>query len=191
MFFKESKKLKMVEEELVSIEVSNFAKYVQDRKALLKLPNRAFSELTKVSVGEISKIITKNRQGVSLHSFYRIVIYSGDTIENACKLIYPHRSFRLKKVKSDIPKKSSRNKFGLYMQENFETDRVEPVSSKNSFEIIQQKTGIEVSRLKDIYFNTGAPEPYEFLLIEKAVGMKPGEMMKDYIEKHPVTKKTK
>lgn len=58
----------------------------------------------------------------------------------------------------------------------------------NSFEEIQGKTGIEKQRLTDVYFNTGAPEPYEFLLIEEAVGKEPGEMMKVYVEEYPVKK---
>ncbi|MBC9795861.1 hypothetical protein [Sinomicrobium weinanense] len=66
------------------------------------------------------------------------------------------------------------------MRENFEGD--------NTFEDIQAKTGIDKQRLTDIYFNTGAPEPYEFLLIEKAVGKEPGEMMKAYVEKYSVKK---
>ncbi|MNI24451.1 hypothetical protein D3C73_780720 [compost metagenome] len=70
------------------------------------------------------------------------------------------------------------------MQENFEKEDINIADEENSFEQILAKTGIEEQRLKDIYFNTGAPEPYEFLLIEKAVGKQPGEMMRDYIEKH-------
>ncbi|MBC9797819.1 hypothetical protein IBL28_17745 [Sinomicrobium sp. FJxs] len=67
------------------------------------------------------------------------------------------------------------------MRENFE--------GENTFEEIQSKTGIEKQPLIDIYFNTGAPEPYEFLIIEKAVGKEPGEMMKVCVEKYPVKKR--
>lgn len=68
------------------------------------------------------------------------------------------------------------------MRDEFEGD--------NTFEQIQAKTGIEEQRLKDIYFNTGAPEPYEVFLIEKAVGKEPGEMMGEYVERYPVKKGT-
>ncbi|GGG79906.1 hypothetical protein GCM10007415_10280 [Parapedobacter pyrenivorans] len=61
-----------------------------------------------------------------------------------------------------------------------------PKTCKHKFSIPAE--GIEKQRPQDIYFNTGAPEPYEFLLIEKAVGKLPGEMMKDYVEKYPVKK---
>lgn len=74
------------------------------------------------------------------------------------------------------------------MKEHFEKENTDSVDDENSFENILAKTGIPEQRLKDIYFNTGAPEPYEALLIEKAVGKNPGEMMKDYIEKYPVKK---
>lgn len=62
------------------------------------------------------------------------------------------------------------------------------MEGKNTFEIIQAKTNISESRLTEIYYKNGAPDPYELLLIEKAAGKKPGEMMKDYIEKHPIKK---
>ncbi|SKC11140.1 hypothetical protein SAMN05660841_04308 [Sphingobacterium nematocida] len=174
----------MDDKKLANQDLDNFCIYVLSRKQHLGLSNEAFGKTVNISKGEISKIITKKRQGVSLHSFYNIAINSGDTIENARKSVYPHRNFNLKKVKTDKKDTNSRNKFGSYMKENFETDGVEYIPSKNSFDIIQQKTGITEKRLKEIYFKTGAPEPYEFLLIEKAVGKKAGEMMKEYLEKH-------
>ncbi len=102
--------------------------------------------------------------------------------------VYPHRSFELRNVSSVAAAKKPRTNFGQYMQDHFESENTVIVGDENGFEKIQAKTGIPEQRLKDIYFNTGAPEPYEFLLIEKAVGKKPGEMMKDYVEKYPVKK---
>ncbi|WP_206363306.1 hypothetical protein [Sinomicrobium pectinilyticum] len=165
--------------ELLLKEISNFADYVQSRKKLLGLSNLALSQKTGVSDGEISKIITKKRKSVSLHSFYNIAVNTGDTIKNVQDAVYTHRSLELKKKY----KLEKRTNFGLFMREEFE--------GENTFEIIQARTGIEKQRLIDIYFNTGAPEPYEFLLIEKAVGKEPGEMMKAYIEKYPVRKSKK
>jgi len=170
---------------LLLIEIANFSKYVQSRKAILGLTNRKFSEKTGVSSGEISKIINGNKKGVSLHSFYYLAVKSGDTIENVRDFVYPHRSFELNKVPPTIKVKKGRTNFGQYMKEHFENETVDFVDDENGFEKIQAKTGIAEQRLKDIYFNTGAPEPYEFLLIEKAVGKEPGEMMKDYVEKYP------
>ena len=179
----------MVENELAKKDLDNFCAYVLSRKLLLGLSNEGFGKKVNISKGEISKILSKKRQGVSLTSFYLIAVNSGDTIENARDYVYPHRKFNLKKVKIDTKEKKSINKFGLYMKENFDSDTIEYSAGKNSFETIHQKTGIEEKRLKDIYYKTGAPEPFEFLLIEKAVGKKPGEMMKDYIEKHSIKKR--
>lgn len=177
--------------ELLKQDLKNFKAYLLSRISLLGLTHENFAKKVNISKGEISKILNDNRQGVSLTSFYLIAVNSGDTIENARDYIYPHRKFNLKKVKIDTKEKKSTNKFGLYMKENFDSDTIEYVGGKNSFDIIQQKTGIEEKRLKDIYYKTGAPEPFEFLLIEKAVGKKPGEMMKDYIKKYPIVKKKK
>ncbi|NGM65428.1 hypothetical protein [Sphingobacterium sp. SGR-19] len=63
-------------------------------------------------------------------------------------------------------------------------------SGGNTFEVIQAKREICKQRLTDLYFNTSAPEPYEMLLIEKAIGKNPGELMKEYVERYPA-KKTK
>ncbi|MEJ5053911.1 hypothetical protein [Sphingobacterium sp. MYb382] len=175
----------MLDNEYTKIDLDNFSAYVVSRKVLLGLSNEKLAKKVNISKGEISKIITKKRKGVSLHSFYLIAVNTGDTIENARDSVYAHRNFNLTQIKADKKDMSSINKFGSYMKENFETDSVEYIPGKNSLEIISMKTGITEKRLKDMYFKTGAPEPYEFLLIEKAVGKKPGEMMKDYIKKHP------
>ena len=178
----------MEERELLLLEIELFSKYVQSRKTLLNLANKAFSLKTGVSDGEISKIINRNKKSVSLHSFYNIAVNSGDTIANVRDAVYPHRSFELKKGSPTKKAKKRRTNFGQYMKEHFEKGDTNTVEDKNSFENILAKTGIPEQRLKDIYFNTGAPEPYEFLLIEKAVGKKPGEMMADYVAKYPVKK---
>lgn len=157
-------------------EVANFSAYVQSRKTILGLSNRAFSQKTGVSSGEISKIINKKKKSVSLHSFYNIAVNTGDTIANARDAVYKHRKLELKKSY----KLEKRTNFGLFMRDEFE--------GENTFEKIQAKTGIDKQRLIDIYYNTGAPEPYEFLLIEKAVGKEPGELMKVYVERYPMKK---
>lgn len=180
----------MTEKELTLLDIEKFSQYVRSKKTSLQLTNKELGEKVGVSEGEISKIINKKRLSVSLHSFYNITINTGDTIELAKDLIYPHRSFELNKIDSEIDINRTRKGFGKYMQDNFETDTLNNVQGENSFEIILAKTGIKETRLKTIYFGTGAPEPYEFLLIEKAVGEKCGEMMKDYVDKHPI-KKTK
>lgn len=178
----------MVENKLIKQDLENFKTYLLSRIYSLKLTKEKFAKKVGISKGEISKILSDERQGISLKSFYFIAVNSADTIENARNSVYPHRNFNLKPLKVETKNKNSRNKFGSYMKENFETDSIEYVPGKNSFEIVQQKTGITEKRLKEIYFKTGAAEPYEFLLIEKAVGEKPGEMMKDYIENYLTAK---
>lgn len=174
----------MEEQELILCDIDKFSKYVLSKKIEYALTNKKLGEKVDLSEGEISKIINKKRMSVSLNSFYKIAINTGDTIEQARDFVYPHRSFELKDVSSEKKKNKPRTSFGKYMQENFEKEDINIANEENSFEQILAKTGIEEQRLKDIYFNTGAPEPYEFLLIEKAIGKQPGEMMRDYIEKH-------
>lgn len=170
----------MEEKELLQLDLENFSKYVEKRRLHLNISKQQFAEISKVSTGEITKIINLNKKGVSLQSFYNITINSGDTIANARDSVYSHRTFELK-----IPVLRNRTQFGNYLAKNIE------VEGKNTFEIIQAKTNISESRLTEIYYKNGAPDPYEFLLIEMAVEKKPGEMMKDYIEKQLVVKKTK
>lgn len=166
----------MTENELLLVEIAMFSKYVESRKLELGLAMESFAEQVNVSKGEISKIIGKKRKSVSLHSFYNIAVNSGDTIENATNTVYTHRNLELK-TSYTLEKRTN---FGLLMRELFE--------GENTFEVIQAKTGISKQRLTDLYFNTSAPEPYEMLLIEKAVGKSPGELMKEYVERYPVKK---
>lgn len=166
----------MTDNELLLLEIALFSKYVESRKLESGLAMESFAEKVNVSKGEISKIIGKKRKSVSLHSFYNIAVNSGDTIENVTNTVYTHRSLELKK---DY-KLEKRTNFGLLMRELFE--------GENTFEMIQAKTEISKQRLTDLYFNTSAPEPYEMLLIEKAVGKNPGELMKEYVERFPVKK---
>lgn len=178
----------MDDNELILLEIELFSKYVKSKKTASGLAIKDFANNVNVSKGEISKIINENKKGVSLHSFYNIAVNSGDTIEQVRDFVYPHRSFELKNVPSTKKAKKSRTNFGQYMKEHFEKENTDAIEDENRFENILAKTGIDEQRLKDIYFNTGAPEPYEFLLIEKAVGKEPGEMMKDYVERFPVKK---
>lgn len=166
----------MTESEMNLLEIELFSKYVEARKSKSGLAIEPFAQLVNISKGDISKIINKKKKSVSLHSFYNIAVNSGDTIENVKDAVYKHRNLKLK-TKYNLDRRTN---FGLFMRDEFE--------GENTFEKIQAKTGIDKQRLIDIYFNTGAPEPYEFLLIEKAVGKKPGEMMKAYIEKYPIKK---
>lgn len=169
----------MEENELLAIEVDNFGNYVLSRKIALGLSNEAFAKLTDVSGGDISKIINKKKKSVSLHSFYKIAVLSGDTIENVIQAVYTHRDLELKTGE----KIEERSNFGIFMRDEVE------VEGKNGFDFILNRTGIDKKRLTDIYYNTGAPEPYELILIEKATGRETGELMKKFVTKYPIKKK--
>lgn len=175
---------------MIKKDVESFKRYLSYRISKLGLTQEKFALKVKISKGEITKILNDQRESISLNTFYHVAVKSGDTIENARKQVYSHRDFKLKTVKADKNDQTQRNKFGSYMKQNFETDSVAYVPSKNSLEIISKKTGIIEKRLKEIYFKTGSPEPYEFLLIEKAVGKRSGEMMKDYLENYLINNKT-
>ncbi|PRD48030.1 hypothetical protein [Sphingobacterium haloxyli] len=180
----------MDEKEMMMKDIENFSDYVKAKKEKFQLTNKALGEKVGLSEGEISKIINRSKHSVSLHSFCKIAVNTGDTIDQARDQVYPHRKFKLNEVNSQINTIKERKGFGKFMQENFEKDTIEQVPSENSFDIIRVKTGISETRLKNLYYGTGAPEPFEFLLIEMAVGKNPGELMKVYVERYPV-KKTK
>jgi transcriptional regulator with XRE-family HTH domain len=163
--------------ELLTIEVANFAEYVLARKIQSGLSIDNFAKMVDMTKGEISKVTNRQRKSVSLYSFYKIAILSGDMIENVRDTVYTKRNLELV---TDY-KLEERTNFGTFMRDEVEGD--------NTFDIIMCKTGIEKQRLIDIYYNTGAPEPFELLLIEKATGRKPGELMGKYIAKYPIKKK--
>lgn len=167
----------MTEDELLVLEVESFSKYVEIRKKGSGLAIERFADMVNVSKGEISKIINKKKKSVSLHSFCNIAINSGDTIENVRDAVYTHRKLDLH-TDYELEKRTN---FGEFMRSEIE--------GENTFEHILGKTGIEKQRLTDIYFNTGAPEPYEALLIEKAAGKEPGEIIRAYVEKYPVKRR--
>jgi len=169
----------MDEDKLLEIEVANFGNYVLSRKLSSGLPNKEFASLTDMTGGEISKIINKKKKSVSVHSFHKITVFSGDIIENAIKAVYTHRNLELKNGE-EIEERSN---FGIFMRDEVE------VQGQNMFDYILNKTGINKKRLTDIYYNGGVPEPYEFILIEKATGRKMGELIEKYVLKYPIKKK--
>lgn len=169
----------MNEKELLTIEIANFAKYVLARKTESGLAIENFAEMVDMTKGEISKITNQQRKSVSVHSFHKIAIYSGDIIENAINAVYTHRNLELK-TGEEI---EERTNFGIFMRDEVE------VQGQNAFDFILKKTGINKKRLTDIYYNGGVPEPYEFILMEKATGRKIGELIEKYVLKYPIKKK--
>lgn len=86
----------MDEKELLTVEIANFAEYVLARKTESGLPIENFAKMVDMTKGEISKITNQQRKSVSVHSFHKIAVFSGDIIENAIKAVYTHRNLELK-----------------------------------------------------------------------------------------------
>lgn len=169
----------MDEKELLTMEIANFAEYVLSRKMVSGLPIENFAKMVDMTKGEISKITNQQRKSVSVHSFHKISIYSGDIIENVIKAVYTHRNLELK-TGEEIEKRSN---FGIFMRDEVE------VQGQNMFDYILNKTGIDKKRLTDIYYNGGTPEPYELILIEKATERETGELIKKFVTAYPIKKK--
>ncbi|SKC10660.1 hypothetical protein SAMN05660841_04272 [Sphingobacterium nematocida] len=141
----------------------SIANYINNRLESLNWTVADLAVKSTISQGEISKILTGARKGLKADVFYKIYTAFGDSCVKASKIVYADLDLKLQKYK---PKE--RNTFGTFM-EQFET-------TVNSLEEISVKTGIDENRLKDLYFRKGSLEAYEMLLIEKAIGKKPGEL---------------
>src|SRR5690606_39914961 len=101
-----------------------------------------FAKKIKVSQGEISKILNKERQGLKADVFYKIYTGFGESCTKATKEVYPDLNLKLNKYTPE-----TRNTFGKFIQQ-FE-------ESKNSIEEIAAKTGITETRLRNLYFEIG------------------------------------
>lgn len=124
-----------------------------------KWENKQLAERSDISYGHISKLKKGTIEKLYAPKLYRLVMAFEDSFENASKIIYP--SLKLKTFKY-----KPRNEFGTLMME-YET-------VVNSLEQIASKTSIEETRLTEIYYRNGAPEAWELLLIEMAIGEQPG-----------------
>lgn len=140
--------------------------YINGRLISLKWAEKELATNSGISQGEISKILGGVRKGLKAKTFYSIYTAFDDSCTKATTIVYPDLNLKLNKY---VPKE--RNAFGQYMQQYEE--------SKNSTEEIAEKTGINENRLKDLYFRKAAPEAYELLLIEKAIGKKQGQLFEE------------
>lgn len=119
--------------------------------------------LSGISASDISKYRKGTIIRLKAEVFYRIYIAFGHNCSKATKTVFPNLDLNINNYK---PKQ--RNAFGKFM-EQFET-------SINSLEEVAAKTGINETRLKELYYRKGVIEAYELLLIEKAIGKKQGEL---------------
>lgn len=141
--------------------------YIQKMLPQLGWEEKEFLNKKIISQSELSKLKRGDREGLTSKKFYRLYNGFQDTASNAAAIIYPDLDLTLNEY---IPE--ARNEFGKFMS-RYET-------SINSPEEISIKTGIELPRIKLIYLKTGAPEAYELLLIEKAIGKEQGELFEEY-----------
>lgn len=137
----------------------NTDKYLKQKLETTKWENKELANKSDISPSQISRFKNGTIQKLYASKFYGIVTAFEDNFKNASKIIYPNL-----KLKAYKPKE--RNQFGVLMS-SYET-------IINSLEEIAAKTGIEETRLSEIYYRNGAPEAWELLLIEMAVGEKPG-----------------
>src|SRR5690606_2131603 len=137
--------------------------YINTRLTELRWLDKTLSEKSRISKGQISKLKNGNIDRLTAEIFYKLYTAFGDSCSRATKMVYPHLNLRLNKYTPE-----TRNTFGKFIQQ-FE-------ESKNSIEEIAAKTGISETRLRNLYFGKGSPEAFELLLIEKALGLKQGEL---------------
>lgn len=141
----------------------NLKKYINDNLVLKKWEAIDLAKASQVNPSDISKYRRGTVQKLKADVFYKIYTGFGDSCSRATKMVYPHLNLRLNKYTPE-----TRNTFGKFIQQ-FE-------ESKNSIEEIAAKTGISETRLRNLYFGKGSPEAFELLLIEKALGLKQGEL---------------
>jgi transcriptional regulator with XRE-family HTH domain len=141
--------------------------YIKEKLQKLGWEDKNLVEKTGLSKGQISKLKNGHVERLTAEVFYKIYKAFDDSCPKATKVIYPGLNLTLDKY---IPK--ARNEFGKFMSQ-FET-------VKNSPEEIATKTRLDENRLKDLYFRKAALEAYEFLLIEKAIGKKQGELFDEF-----------
>lgn len=155
-----------------SVEIKTMiVEYIINRLNSLNWTIKDLSKQSKISQGELSKILNRTRKGLKAKTFYNIYSAFGDSCSIAANFVFPNLDLNLKIYR---PKK--RNEFGTFMQ-RYET-------SINTIEEISIKTGINENRTKDLYFRKGSLEAYELILIEKAVEKKKGELFNELFKDH-------
>lgn len=141
--------------------------YIEQNLKAKNWEAKDLASISGVSASDISKYRSGTVAKLKAEIFYKIYKAFGDSCTIAAKAVYPDLNLKLDKY---VPK--ARNEFGQFMSQ-FET-------IKNSTEEIATKTRLDENRLKDLYFRKAALEAYEFLLIEKAVGKKQGELFDEF-----------
>lgn len=140
-----------------------FADYINLKIKILDIKPNEFHENLKLSKGELSKILNKNRKKISAKNFFNVCVYFNEDWEYLKKFIYPKLS--LKEITDEF---EVRNTFGLIMKE-FESN----IISYDPY-VISLLTGIPIKRLKKLYLSSSQLFADELFLIEMAVNVKTG-----------------
>lgn len=140
--------------------------YIKKRLDELKWMDKLLVQKSGLSKAQISKLKNGQAEKLTAKTFFFVYSAFGDSCLEATKIVYPNLDITLNEYEEPV-----RNDFGTYMSA-FEV-------IKNSVDIIAARTGIDVQRLKDLYYRKGAPEAYELLFLEKAIGKESGEVFKE------------
>lgn len=146
--------------------LENFSRYIVYKKKELGLTNEKLAIQCKISSGEISKLITMERKSISSKTFY--LIYKGvkDNFSTIFNFVYEGHKFSLNKY---VPK--NRSELGNIITK-YET-------LKNNIEEVSAKTGISLTRLKNLYYNDSSITTEEIILIEMSLELKGGELFEE------------
>lgn len=152
-----------MKEKKVNNEMKYFAAFISNKKLEFKYTNLQLEKKCNISNGEISKIIDLQRQNIKARVYYFIYTGLSVNIEEITKYV-----FREVRLKLDGTKPKSQTSLGKILDK---------IDSKISLkELISDRTGISITRLNALYHGTGSPNADELLLIEMAIGEKPGAL---------------
>ncbi|MDM1384269.1 transcriptional regulator [Myroides marinus] len=144
--------------------------YIEFKKRISGFTEEFLAMQTDLSQSHINKLKNGNVPKLSALTFYKIVTVFGGDFKEAIKIVFPDFPNNILKK---VPQKK-RNQFGTFML------KFENVT--NTPKIISIKTGIPEARILDLFFRNGSLEAFELLLIEKAIGKKPGELFIDFFQ---------
>lgn len=146
--------------------LEKFSRYIILKKKELGLSNEKLAKACKISNGEISKLINMERQSISPKTFY--LLYTGvkDNFSNIFNFVYNSYEFSLNKY---VPKK--RSELGHIIMKH--------ETQQNNIEEVSAKTGISLTRLKNLYYTDISFTTEEIILIEMSLKLKGGEIFEE------------
>lgn len=131
------------------------------------LSDKDISLKTGISPSQISKLKNGTVERLTASVFYKLVVAYNSDFLKAINITFPNESFKMNAIVREKRSKLGELLLGFEVRENTLKD-------------ISQLTGIKETRLYDLMYRNGAPEAYELILIEKALGKAPGELFEMY-----------